>query len=100
MTVYLLKTKVPKKKPVKYGLLHVYGLGTFTINFLLKKLGFAKNYKVFELNSKQIYNLTYLINKSKIYINMDLKRLSLNFKKKYRKKILLKNGTKSKRQSI
>ena len=96
-TSYLLDTIIPRYKSVKNGLTYVHGLGFANVKFLIKKLGLSKNYKIFELNSDQINKIKLLIKQSKIYINLDLKRLRYNVSRKINKK---KNNQNKKRNNF
>jgi small subunit ribosomal protein S13 len=79
--IYLLETELLDKKPLHIALNSIFGIGKFYSIFFCKKLGFSKNFKVFELTEDQKLKLIRLIENSKLLINSDLKRL-LNVEQK------------------
>jgi small subunit ribosomal protein S13 len=80
--IYLLETELKDNKSLYISLSSIFGIGKFYSLIFCKKLGFSKNFKVFELTEEHKFNLIKLIEKSKILINSDLKRLLLNQHKK------------------
>jgi len=79
--IYLLETELSDKKSLHIALKNIYGIGKYYSQYFCKKLGFSKNFKVFELTLEQKVKLIRAIENSKLSLNSDLKR-SLNLTKK------------------
>jgi len=84
--IYLLETELQNNKSLYTSLRNIFGIGKSNSLIICKKLGFSKNFKVYDLNEEQKFNLIKLIESSKLLINSDLKLLILNKKKKLMKK--------------
>lgn len=73
-SVYVLETKLPAEKSLLFALTKVYGIGYSTALTICKKLGFSQNFKVKDLNPKQILEITKLTDALKVVINNNLKK--------------------------
>jgi ribosomal protein S13 len=93
-TIYLLETEIKKNISIQQGLTSVFGLGVSNIKILIKKLGFSKNFKIIDLTPVQTHYLKSTISNSKILINLDLKKITLNLKKNLRRLSIKQNKTK------
>merc|ERR1712004_610141 len=62
-----------KNNFIYFELRNVYGLGKKTSFFICKKLGFSKNYLVYNLSSDQVLKIINLIEKSSLLIGSNLK---------------------------
>lgn len=69
----ILDTKILLSKSVYVGLTNVYGIGFSKSNYIIKKLGISKTYKVSELNNEQIDQIHKLVKKANILVNLELK---------------------------
>merc|ERR1712194_111970 len=93
-TIYLLETEIKKNISIQQGLTSVFGLGVSNIKILIKKLGFSKNFKIIDLTPVQTHYLKSTISNSKILINLDLRKITLNLKKNLRRLSIKQNKTK------
>lgn len=59
-------TKIPIYKNVFIGLTYIYGLGQTKSNYIIKKLGLSKTYKISELTYNQTHQLNKLIKNFKL----------------------------------
>ena len=82
--IILFNTKIPKNKKINIGLTYIYGLGPTKTQFILKKLGFAKTFKILKLSEFQKKKLVKLIDKLKYSLTVNLKKIN----EKYLSKLL------------
>jgi small subunit ribosomal protein S13 len=75
--IYLFESKLPETKSVYFGLSYVYGIGRSRSFLICKKLGFAFNFKIKNLSTSQIYQISKLMDSLSFIIANDLKRSSL-----------------------
>ncbi len=75
--LYLLETNLSEQKSVFFALTKVYGIGKSTAFLICKKLGFAFNFKIKNLSTSQIYQISKLMDSLSFIIANDLKRSSL-----------------------
>ena len=73
--IHLLETKLPNNKQLHLALTHIYGINKRKSLLICKKLGFSKNFKVFELSNDHIFNIVKLVDFLKININSNLLKI-------------------------
>jgi small subunit ribosomal protein S13 len=59
--IYIFETEILNSKSVQFSLKKIYGLNTFQINSICKKLGFSANLKTSKLATDQIFTLKKLV---------------------------------------
>lgn len=72
--IYIFETEILNFKALGIALQKIYGLGSYQINFICKKLGFTKNLKTNKLTNDQIFKLIKLIEESDLKITNNLKK--------------------------
>ena len=75
--IYIFETEIVNSKPVKFSLQNIYGLGKYQTNFICKKLGFSKNYKVNNLSNEQIVKMIKTIESTNLKLTSELKKLQI-----------------------
>jgi small subunit ribosomal protein S13 len=80
--IYLLETDLLENKTVYISLTKVYGIGKSQALSIIKKLGFACNFKTSKLSSEQIVKLIKLVENLKLVINNNLKKSKIMITKK------------------
>lgn len=79
---YFFETELKQNKPLYFELTKIYGINDSTAKLLCKKIGICSNFKVKDLQAFQEEAFVEIIDKLKIPINNDLKKMqSLNFKR-------------------
>lgn len=75
--IYVLKTKLPEKKPIVKALCFIYGIGHSTSTLICKKLGFLPTFKIQNMSPRQNYKLTKFMEQhaSDLVLDKDLKKL-------------------------
>lgn len=73
--VYILETKLPKKKSVLIALTSIYGIGIKTSLDICQKLGFSLNFKTINLTEEQILKILKLIKSLRLTTTNELKQL-------------------------
>ena len=74
--IYILETKLSESVSIYFALTKIYGLNKSQTFYFCKKVGFALNLKVFSLTEDQIFKLVKVIEKSKISLTSDLKKMN------------------------
>jgi len=77
--VYLLETDISSVKSIYIAIRKIYGIGKKNSLSICKKLGFSRNFKTYNLSSKQISKFLSVIENSNISINSELKKKILYF---------------------
>ena len=80
--LYFLETNLSNNKSIFFALTKIFGIGKNKGVLICKKLGFASNLKVKNLNQKQITALFQIINFLNFPINVELKHLKFTMLKK------------------
>lgn len=93
--MYLFGSKLVKNKPLILSLKLIFGLGKTNSFSILKKLGFCLNFKVQDLNKKQMFKLIKIIYSLQIFLASDLRKFRLLLFKKLLKIKLIKGFRKN-----
>jgi len=75
--IYIFETEILNSKSIQFSLKKIYGLNTFQINSICKKLGFSANLKTSKLATDQIISLIKTIENSNLKITSELKKLQI-----------------------
>ena len=76
--LYLFETELLKNKTVILALKSIFGLGNYSVDLVIKKLGFSRNFKIKSLPKKQIHILIRVVNTLNILLANDLKKFRLS----------------------
>ena len=71
--LYILETKLSEKTSVFFALIKIYGINKSNASFICKKLGFALNLKINELDQEQIQDMLVVIDSLNLMLNNELK---------------------------
>lgn len=83
----ILNTQIPINKNLWISLTYVYGLGNSKALFIIKKLGFSKNFKTSDLTNSQILELQIFMENSNIKTNINLKNFQAQYLNKLKSKL-------------
>ena len=72
--VYLFESKLPENKFVYFGLTSIYGIGKSRAFLICKKVGLSLNFKIRDLSTSQIHQITKVVESSGYILANDLKR--------------------------
>ena len=80
--IYIFETEVENSKSINVSLKNIYGLNSYQIRLICKKLGFSSNLKISNLNNEQIIKLVKGIENSNLKLTNELKKAQIfNLKK-------------------
>ena len=83
--IYFFETNHNLNHSISQSLTNIYGISNSQSKKLCRKLGFSNNLKISHLTKENFYNLTKLIENSKLILNSDLKnyknRINMNLVK-------------------
>ena len=80
--IYLFESKLPENKSIYFGLTRIFGISKSNSFLICKKLGFLSNFKVKNLSTNQISEISKIIESMSFLIANDLKRYHLLNKQK------------------
>ena len=75
--IYLFESKLPENKSIYFGLTRIFGISKSSSFLICKKLGFLPNFKVKNLSTNQILEISKIIEAMSLLIANDLKRYHL-----------------------
>lgn len=72
--LYIFETNILENKSVFFSLRSIYGLNSYNISLICRKMGFSKNLKVKDLSENQVIKLVRSIESLNIELTSDLKK--------------------------
>lgn len=72
--IYIFETEILNNKSLAVSMQKIYGLNKCQISFIIKQLGFSKNFKAKDLSPDQLFKLVKLIENLNLILASDLKK--------------------------